>query len=168
MLRELLCCCRYERPGSFYEFTVPALKIGRELGITQGATTTEAAKDIGDGICKPWPKRYVYCGRTLFYSLWWGYIQLWFRPKGMVETLQKRCRLFECAEKGPTTWEGHYILPPPPQPEAETPAPGDTAAQTTEVPLQPESQLPNTDKIPQAEQPVAYEPVLPPTPTKVE
>ena len=107
--------CRYERPGSFYEHAVPALKKWRLAGISQGMTTQETAIDIANGISKPRPKRFLFTGKMLFYSLFWGWAQIWLRPKGLAESLEKRCNLYECAEKGTRKWDGPYIKPEEPK-----------------------------------------------------
>lgn len=76
--------------------------------------------DIANAILrKPKPKRYTYTGKMLFYSLFWGYMQVWVRPTGLARNLQKQYSLAECAEKAPTVWEGPYQKPTPAPPKAE-------------------------------------------------
>lgn len=108
------CFCRYDRPGSFYKETVPVLKAARVQSTNRGSTTSEAAFDITNSLLrKPKPNRYEYTGKMLTLALFWGYAQIWWHPRKLATDLQWQCRIYECAKKGPTQWDGQYVKPPP-------------------------------------------------------
>ena len=71
-----------------------------------GVSTLEAANDIAKGLAKLRPPTYLYTGTLLFYSLFWGFVQMWFRPNFLAESQMKRYGLDEAAEHGP---RGHLI-----------------------------------------------------------
>lgn len=107
--------CRYDRPGSFYQYSVPHLIEARKSGgSSQGSTTQEAGFDITNAILKSKPKRYVYTGKMLWFSLKWGFYQLWgYRYREAQLWMQQSFLLNDCAAKGPRKWDGPYVPPPP-------------------------------------------------------
>lgn len=102
---------RFERPDSFFQHTIEAIKKRRKAGIQMGCTTQKAAVDIGDGIAKANPPRFVYTGTILLYALFWGFVQQWIRPQFLADELVKRCNLFTAVKLAPTIWKGPYQEP---------------------------------------------------------
>ena len=103
--------CRFERPESFFQHTIEAIRQRRAAGIKKGSTTAEAAKDIANGLQKPPPPRVLYTGTTVTYALFWGFVQKWIRPQWLADSLQETSNLPTAAKLAPRVWKGPYVKP---------------------------------------------------------
>ena len=103
--------CRFERPDSFFQYTIDAIKERRRAGIKQGCTPQKAAQDIANGLSKPKPPRFQYTGTVLLYALFWGFVQQWMRPQFLADSLVQRCNLPQSVHLTPTEYKGPYQEP---------------------------------------------------------
>ncbi len=104
-------CRRFERPESFFQHTIAAIRHRRKEGFKLGCTTEKAAHDIGNGLSKKNPPRFLYTGATLLHALFWGCVQVWLRTDGLAETGEREVNLPEAARLAPREWKGPYQEP---------------------------------------------------------
>ena len=107
----MIFAARFERPESFFQHTIEAVKERRKEGIQKGCTPQKAAEDIANGLMKTKPPRFVYTGTILLYALFWGFVQQWIRPQFLADALVKRCNLPEAVKLAPRIWKGPYEEP---------------------------------------------------------
>ena len=73
----LLLALRYTLPESAYHSYYKGLSVFRDKNMHKGISTQEAAKDIGDGLSKAKPARFLYTGAECRLALFYAFIQHW-------------------------------------------------------------------------------------------